>query len=94
MNNRQSVSRIVPDLLLILVALIWGSGFVVTNRAVLSGMPPSLILALRFLIPVLVMAVLFRGELVCADPQDLCFGATAGVLLFAAFLTQTYGLKF
>ena len=41
----------IPDLLLLLVALIWGIGFSVTNDALLSGVSPSLLLALRMLIP-------------------------------------------
>lgn len=83
-----------PNALLALVALIWGSGFVFTNYAVLSGMPPSLILALRFLIPVAVMAALFRQELAVASVDDFRYGAIAGGILFTAFLLQTYGIKY
>lgn len=92
--NKQSFFRSVPvcSAMLMLVALIWGSGFIYTNLAILSGMPPSLILALRFAIPVAVMAFLFRGELAVATPKDIRFGCTAGVILFLAFFTQTYGI--
>ena len=57
-----SITRVralpLPELLLLLTALIWGGGFIFTNLAILSGLPLSLILTLRFSIPTIIMAVL------------------------------------
>lgn len=62
-----SITRVralpLPELLLLLTALIWGGGFIFTNLAILSGLPLSLILTLRFSIPTIIMAVLFRQEM-------------------------------
>ncbi|MEG2174520.1 MAG: DMT family transporter, partial [Oscillospiraceae bacterium] len=87
-------TTLLPDALLILTTFIWGSGFAITNLAVLSGMPLSMLLTLRFLIPGVIMMVLFRKELPSASSEDLRFGAVAGVILFVAFVAQTYGIKY
>lgn len=84
----------IPELLLLLTALIWGGGFIFTNRAILAGLPLSLILTLRFAIPALIMAALFRHEMAIAAKPDLLCGAGAGIILFLAFFLQTYGIKY
>ena len=93
-----SITRVralpLPELLLLLTALIWGGGFIFTNLAILSGLPLSLILTLRFSIPTIIMAVLFRQEMAIASRSDLLCGAGAGVILFLAFFLQTYGIKY
>lgn len=83
-----------PDLLLLTVALIWGAGFIVTNLALHSGIPVTLLLTVRFLLPAGVMAVLFRRELASVSLRDLRFGVGAGVILFVAFLSQTWAMRF
>ncbi len=93
-TQSQVRTLLVPELLLLLTALIWGGGFIFTNLAILSGLPLSLILTLRFAIPTLIMTVLFRQEIAVAARQDFLCGAGAGVVLFLAFLLQTYGIKY
>lgn len=84
----------IPDLLLILVALIWGIGFSVTNDALNSGISPSLLLALRMLIPGLVMGIFFFKDIKNTAKPAVSFGCKAGLLLFFGFLMQTIGMRF
>lgn len=94
MKHKLSTSALLPSLLLLSVAFIWGGGFIYTNIAVQSGISPALLLTLRFFIPAAIMAVLFCKELAVSSLQDLKFGLIAGTILFAAFFSQTYGIKF
>ncbi len=94
MNYKLSASPLLPSLLLLSVAFIWGGGFIYTNIAVQYGISPALLLTLRFFIPAAIMAVLFGKELAVSSLEDLKFGLIAGTILFAAFFCQTYGIKF
>ncbi|MFV0497681.1 MAG: DMT family transporter [Candidatus Fimivivens sp.] len=93
MNNKSS-SPLLPSMMLLSVALIWGGGFIFTNIAVQCGISPALLLTLRFFIPAAIMAVLFNREIAICGPEDLKFGLMAGTILFSAFMCQTYGIKF
>ncbi len=94
MNRKLSASPLLPSLLLLSVAFIWGGGFIYTNIAVQCGISPALLLTLRFVIPAVIMAILFGRELAVSSLSDLKFGLIAGTILFAAFFCQTYGIKF
>ena len=84
----------IPDLLLLLVALIWGIGFSVTNDALLSGVSPSLLLALRMLIPGAVFWLFFFRDINKTSVSALFFGIKAGFFLFFGFLMQTIGMRY
>lgn len=94
MNNKSFETSLLPCLLLLSVALIWGCGFIVTNHAVHSGISPALLMTLRFLIPSIIMAFLFRRELAAALKSDIIYSAAAGFILFLAFVCQTYGIRY
>lgn len=94
MNHKLSTSPLLPSLLLLSVAFIWGGGFIYTNIAVQCGISPALLLTLRFFIPAAIMAILFGKELAVSSLEDLKFGLIAGTILFVAFFCQTYGIKF
>lgn len=76
---------------LLLVALIWGSGFIATERALRSGLSPALIMAVRFWIAALGMLPFHWRKLRAASRRSLQTGGVAGVLLCGAFFAQTYG---
>ena len=82
-----------PALLLLLVAIIWGGGFIITDGAVKTGMPPSLLVTIRFFIPSVIMAFIFRDEIKQAKPIEFLYSSGAGLLLFLAFCSQTYGIS-
>lgn len=93
-HNKLSTSPLLPSMLLLSVAFIWGGGFIFTNIAVQCGISPALLLTLRFFIPAVIMAALFSKELAVSSFEDLKFGLIAGMILFIAFFCQTYGIKF
>ena len=94
MKHELTETSILPSMLLLSVALVWGGGFIFTNIAVKNGISTALLLTLRFSIPAVIMAVIFSKELAVASPEDFKFGFVAGVLLFVAFFCQTYGIKY
>ena len=79
------------DLLCLLVAAIWGSGFIASQLAIDSNMSAALIMALRFTIAAIVMLMVCLPKLKQIRPRDLKMGGLAGVFLFGAFYTQIVG---
>lgn len=81
------------DLSLLLVAIIWGSSFVVIKNA-LDYINPVYILVLRFALSSVLMAFVFWKRFREINKEDIKAGAIIGFFLFLAFLTQTIGLKY
>lgn len=79
------------DAACLLVALIWGSGFVACQYAIDAGMSSSLIVTLRFVIASISLLPFCVNKLRKATKADVVHGVWAGVILFFAFFTQTYG---
>ena len=85
--------RLRLDLLLIVVTMIWGSTFLVTQKTVqLSG--PFTFLALCFGIGSLTLAITFRKRLIHLTRTELIAGMFIGLFLFAGYALQTTGLQF
>lgn len=78
-------------LALVLVTVIWGSGFIATEYAIASQMDASLIMALRFLIGAAVIGIVCRKKIARCGKGCILSGCMAGVILFGAFYTQTVG---
>lgn len=89
MNERARYLRAV--LALVLVTVIWGSGFIATQYAIASRMDASLIMALRFLLGALCVGAFARKRVKASDRSCIKHGCIAGLILFAAFYTQTLG---
>lgn len=81
------------DLSLFLVAAIWGSGFVVTKNAV-NHITPFYMLAIRFFVSFILMAIIFWKKVRKTEIEDIKAGLIIGFFLFTAFATQTYGIKY
>jgi drug/metabolite transporter (DMT)-like permease len=85
------------DLSLALVALVWGSTFVVVKRA-LTEISTVYFLALRFGLASVCMLLIFMPAFIRAGRatvrKGLQGGAAAGLLLWLGYLLQTFGLKF
>lgn len=79
------------NLLLVAVAVIWGTGFVATQYAIDAQMSASLILALRFTVASVILMVICNKKLLNIEKKTQQVGGLAGVLLFLAFYTQTVG---
>lgn len=77
---------------LLTAALIWGSSFIVMKNAV-EGVPVFMLLGIRFTIGCGLLCVLLIKRLRTIGKRQLRHGAVVGVLLFLAYMTQTFGLK-
>jgi len=78
-------------LALLAAALIWGSSFFVMKNAV-DGIPVFLLLGIRFTVGSVLLALIFCRRLPRLRPRLMLHGCVAGVLLFAAYTVQTFGL--
>ncbi len=85
------------DLSLAIVALIWGTTFVVVKRA-LSEISTLYFLAIRFWLAALCMFLMFIGPFRKAGwrsvRRGLRGGAAAGLFLWLGYVFQTFGLKY
>lgn len=89
--KEKPAARCLPQLALLSAALIWGLSFVVIKN-VLDVFPPMYLLAIRFTAASLVLAVLFRKQLKKIDKGLLINAGIAGICLFFAYTTQTFGI--
>lgn len=90
MENKKSLYA---DLSLLLVAIIWGSGFVVTKNA-LDLMTPFYIMGFRFIIAALALTIISFKRLKKATKLDVKAGVIVGFFMFLGFAFQTVGLKY
>ena len=80
---------------LIMVAIIWGSGFAGTQLALDGGFTPVQIITSRFLIGSILLNIIFRNRIKDKiNTRIIKKGFTLGFLLFSAFLVQTIGLLY
>ena len=78
---------------LILVTAIWGGGFVASDIA-LDSLTPMQIMAIRFLIGAVAMALIAVRELRTVNLREVGAGVLMGVALFAGFALQIVGLQY
>lgn len=79
------------QLALLTAALIWGTSFIIMKDAV-DAIPIYLLLAIRFTIAAILLGIIFLKRMRKLTLRMLGHGAVIGVLLFAAYVTQTIGL--
>lgn len=90
MENKKALYA---DLSLLIVAIIWGSGFVVTKNA-LDNMTPYYIMGFRFLVSTLLLVIISYKKLKTITKKEVKAGIIIGLFLFFGFATQTVGLKY
>ena len=78
-------------LALILVTVIWGSGFIATAYAIASQLHVGWIMMIRFFVGALLIGTVFRRRVFAAGKRGMLHGIGAGIILFGAFYTQTLG---
>jgi drug/metabolite transporter (DMT)-like permease len=79
------------DLALLGVAVVWGSSYLATKELA-SGDTVFAVLALRFVIAVAALAVLAGSRLRRITPEELASGMLCGVVLWAVYSCETYGV--
>lgn len=90
-ENKKQKTAWLADGLCLVVAAIWGSGFIASQMAIDAQMSAALIMATRFLIAAAVMLLVCIPKLRGFRRQEIIVGARAGVFLFAGFYTQIVG---
>lgn len=85
--------RTEAELSMLLVAVVWGSTFVMVKNA-LAEIGPFLFLGIRFIMAFLVLAAIFWRQLIKAPPSTLYAGSFLGILLTVGYVFQTIGLKY
>ena len=81
------------DLSLLMVALVWGGGFVITKVSV-NVMPPMAFLGYKFTVAGIVMFIVFWKYIKKAKKKDFINGSIIGVFLTIAYITQTIGIMY
>lgn len=89
----QNKKGLYADLSLFLVAIIWGSGFVVTKNA-LDVMTPFYIMGFRFIIAAVGITIISFKRLKNITKLELKAGIIVGFFMFLGFAFQTVGLKY
>jgi drug/metabolite transporter (DMT)-like permease len=83
MTRRQGVAA------LVFIAIVWGCSFTIIKQT-LALASPFVLLALRFLLASLLVAPWFRG----LTRRELVGGVVLGLLFWAGFVFQTFGLQY
>lgn len=86
-----NASMLAADITLLLVAAIWGGGFIAAKEA-LTTMTPFGILSTRFLLSSAVMLVLFFPTVRACTKKDIQFGILLGIIQYISFIFQLKGL--
>ena len=84
---------ILADMSLLLVAIMWGGGFIAVKGA-LDSITPFYIMAMRFSVSVIIMLIVFRKKVKLITKDMLKVGTLVGLLLFLGFAAQTVGMKY
>lgn len=87
----QTKGSLKGKLLLLFIAVAWGSSMVVIKGST-DFIPPGMLLALRFTIASIILALIYRKQLKLIDKEYIKAGLLIGVCLFGAYFTQTLGV--
>ncbi|MBZ9625072.1 DMT family transporter [Clostridium sp. FP2] len=93
MKNTDKKKSILADMSLLLVAIVWGGGFIAVKGA-LDSVTPFYIMAMRFGISAIIMLLVFRKKIKHITKNQLAVGTLVGLLLFLGFAAQTIGMKY
>lgn len=91
-KNKKGWSQQKADGMIALVAVTWGSSYLLMKIGLVS-VPPFSIIALRFGIAFFFVAFLFFQKLKSTSKHTLVYGSLLGFLLFAVFAFLMHGLE-
>ena len=92
-TRKKGLSQGQADILIAIVAMTWGCSYLLMKIG-LTGMPPFSIIALRFCIAFLVVALIFLPKMKLMNLHTLGYGALSGLFLFGVFAFLVPGMKF
>jgi len=81
------------DLSMLMVALIWGTTFVIVKNA-LADIGPFWFVGIRFTLAFLVLAALSYRDIIKIRRSTVSVGCLLGLFLFIGYVFQTIGLKY
>lgn len=90
LSKRRSL---VADISLLIIAFIWGGGFVAVKDA-LNSITPFYITAIRLILAALLLGLIFFKTMMKITKEDIICGSIIGVFLFGGFAAQTVGLQY
>lgn len=82
----------ISTVLIILTTIIWGSSFVVMKNSV-DVLPTFWLLAIRFSVSAVVLALIFIKRWKYLNRRCLIGGSVMGLFLFLAYVFQTFGVE-
>lgn len=83
----------VAIMMLLITAVVWGSGFVITDIG-LNYMNAYQLMAGRFIVAAIILVILFSYKLKHMNKRILIRGAILGAILYTGFVFQTVGLEY
>lgn len=90
-NKKVDMKIIISNLLLIVVCIIWGSGFAVVKET-MQAISPELLVAMRFGVAAVLLGLFSLSRTGCFKPKVMLAGFLLSVPLYLAFYLQTVGL--
>lgn len=88
-------AEVMGSLSLLIVAIIWGSGFIASQMALDAQMSSAFIMFVRFAIAALIVGVVFHKDLKKnMKKEHIKGGLLIGTFLFLAFYVQTVALQY
>lgn len=91
LGSTQKKTVALASIKLVVVTIIRGSGFIATELAMNAGWSPTPLMALRFSLAAIILAVFLRKKIFTITKIGWFWGAWAGVFIFIAFFLQTIG---
>lgn len=79
--------------LLLTATIVWGSSFIILKETI-EDLPAMYVIGVRFLISAVLLGAIFFKKTVGIRRKVLLHGLILGVVLSAAYITQTLGLKY
>lgn len=89
----KKMTSLKADLILLFVAILWGTTFV-TSKFSLEQLNPLTLISMRFILAFLFMSLFFRKQFKEITIEDLKGGFIVGLVLFIAFATQLIALNY
>lgn len=87
------MKQYIGDVMLLITAIVWGSGFVVTAIA-LEYLTANQVMAGRFVLASFILTLLFGYKFKKIKKSTIWKGAILGAILYIAFVLQTVGLQY
>jgi drug/metabolite transporter (DMT)-like permease len=93
MNISSKKKILYADLALLVVTIIWGSGYIATKNT-LDHIPPLYLSAMRFWIAFFIVGIISIKKLKHVKLKDIKGAAIVGLILYIAFASQTIGMQY